>query len=219
MAASCWFLSLSIPASPRPPVKESANCSFLTFRATPHLDGKHTVFGHVVGGDATLDKIEKVPSDPVTDRPRRPVRITDVAIFKVNLAKLSEAFSGILVYKPLPLSQDPFEEHQQREAKRQERELAASDPSKLAKKQNRATDRTTWFGTNLDETRKSSSIEDALKSNGVGRYVTTAATTSVTSDQAQGKRKEGTRMDGDQYETNKAKKRRAGNGFGSFEAW
>ena len=39
---------------------------FITHRATPHLDGKHTVFGHVTSGQdvvnkiATGDKIEKV---------------------------------------------------------------------------------------------------------------------------------------------------------------
>jgi len=32
---------------------------FITFVACPHLDGKHTVFGHVVGGMQALDAIEK----------------------------------------------------------------------------------------------------------------------------------------------------------------
>jgi len=32
---------------------------FLTFAACPHLDGKHTVFGHVVGGMQALDAVEK----------------------------------------------------------------------------------------------------------------------------------------------------------------
>jgi cyclophilin family peptidyl-prolyl cis-trans isomerase len=35
---------------------------FLTFKATPHLDGKHTVFGAVVDGIETLDKLEKAGS-------------------------------------------------------------------------------------------------------------------------------------------------------------
>jgi hypothetical protein len=66
----------------------------------------------------------------------------------------------------------------------------------------------------LDERSKSSSIDDALKSKGVGRYV--ASATAVT---AQEKRKEATMDGSDQYENTKAKKRRAGGGFGSFEAW
>jgi len=32
---------------------------FLTFKATPWLDGKHTLFGEVVEGKATLDELEK----------------------------------------------------------------------------------------------------------------------------------------------------------------
>ena len=32
---------------------------FLTFTATPHLDGKHTVFGRVVEGQATLEALEE----------------------------------------------------------------------------------------------------------------------------------------------------------------
>jgi len=33
---------------------------FITYRDAPHLDKKHTVFGRVVGGLATLDAMEKV---------------------------------------------------------------------------------------------------------------------------------------------------------------
>ena len=35
---------------------------FLCFKATPHLDGKHVVFGRVVEGLEFLDKIESVGS-------------------------------------------------------------------------------------------------------------------------------------------------------------
>lgn len=39
-----------------------------------HLDGKHTVFGRVVGGDDTLSKIESVEVDK-SDKPKREIKI------------------------------------------------------------------------------------------------------------------------------------------------
>lgn len=51
---------------------------FITFKPTPHLDKKHTVFGNLVGGDEVLDALEKLPVKPGTERPAKPVRITDV---------------------------------------------------------------------------------------------------------------------------------------------
>ncbi len=37
---------------------------FMCFTATPHLDGKHVVFGQVTGGMEVLDKLEAVGSAP-----------------------------------------------------------------------------------------------------------------------------------------------------------
>ncbi len=47
---------------------------FITLAATPWLDGKHAIFGRVVSGQSTVDKIAAVPRDH-SDRPRTPVRI------------------------------------------------------------------------------------------------------------------------------------------------
>ena len=51
---------------------------FLTFRPTPHLDGKHTVFGKLVGGEEVLDALEKAPVKQGSDRPAKPLKITEV---------------------------------------------------------------------------------------------------------------------------------------------
>nr|AAC38986.1 cyclophilin Dicyp-3 [Dirofilaria immitis] len=44
---------------------------FITFRSCSYLDGKHTIFGHVVGGTGTLNTIEKIETDesgrPIVD--------------------------------------------------------------------------------------------------------------------------------------------------------
>ncbi|MCR9117055.1 MAG: peptidylprolyl isomerase [bacterium] len=41
---------------------------FLTFRPTPHLDGRHTVFGRVIEGLDVLTKLQRV--DPTASPPR-----------------------------------------------------------------------------------------------------------------------------------------------------
>ncbi|CDJ53046.1 peptidyl-prolyl isomerase, putative [Eimeria brunetti] len=49
---------------------------FITFGPTPHLDGKHVVFGEVVEGLELLDDAEAVPTDS-SDKPEVPVVIED----------------------------------------------------------------------------------------------------------------------------------------------
>lgn len=55
---------------------------FLTFRATPHLNGKHVVFGHVdlEKSSSVLDALEKIPVSKEDDRPKRPVLIVDYGL-------------------------------------------------------------------------------------------------------------------------------------------
>ena len=51
----------------------------VTAEACPWLDGKHTVFGHVVAGHDVVDRISNVDRDE-RDRPRTPVTMERVEI-------------------------------------------------------------------------------------------------------------------------------------------
>ena len=53
---------------------------FITFKATPHLDNKHTVFGCVVGGMDTLLQMQLVPTDAKTSKPLTPITIEGVTV-------------------------------------------------------------------------------------------------------------------------------------------
>jgi len=53
---------------------------YVTFRATPNLDGKHTVFGKLVGGEDILDALEQLPRKDGTDRPSKPIKIKEVVM-------------------------------------------------------------------------------------------------------------------------------------------
>ncbi|WFD00364.1 peptidylprolyl isomerase [Malassezia yamatoensis] len=107
---------------------------FITYRATPQLDTKHTVFGRLIGVEKdpssmrTLDAMENVPSDDKTDRPLRPIIIEEVKIVE-----------------------DPFEDFkQQRDAKYKRENMDETQRAERdAKRRKRQEDRTTWLGTRL----------------------------------------------------------------------
>lgn len=54
---------------------------FVTEVATPWLDGKHAVFGEVVGGLDVVKQIARVARDGM-DRPRQPVTLDDVKVYR-----------------------------------------------------------------------------------------------------------------------------------------
>merc|ERR1712110_485533 len=51
-----------------------------TYRSCKHLDGKHTIFGKLVGGMDTLDAIERIGTDN-KDAPVEEIKIERVAVF------------------------------------------------------------------------------------------------------------------------------------------
>ena len=52
---------------------------FITFKATPHLDRKHTVFGTMLVGHDVLDRIEKIPADS-KDVPTKKITILSTEV-------------------------------------------------------------------------------------------------------------------------------------------
>lgn len=54
---------------------------YVTYGAQPQLDGRHTVFGRVVGGMDVLRLMERVATDPATERPLAPITITRAVVY------------------------------------------------------------------------------------------------------------------------------------------
>ncbi|KAG7667336.1 hypothetical protein KSW81_001068 [Nannochloris sp. 'desiccata'] len=59
---------------------------FITYKAHTHLNGKYTIFGHVIDGMDTLDKMERVPT-AAGDRPIQEIRLNRVTLHANPLAQ------------------------------------------------------------------------------------------------------------------------------------
>lgn len=112
---------------------------FITYRATPHLDAKHTVFGILLGDDSfrVLDALERVPNVPDTTRPIRPIELIEAQVF-----------------------QDPFATYMERRDAKARRENPDDEERarRELKRRKREDDRTTWLGTQLPA-KDASSVE------------------------------------------------------------
>ncbi len=62
---------------------------FITLKETPWLDGKHTVFGEIVIGQALIDSIGMVETSKPGDKPVTPISINELNILRIGNVKLA----------------------------------------------------------------------------------------------------------------------------------
>ena len=90
---------------------------FITQVPTPHLDGRHTVFGETVKGEEVIDAIAKAPRNG-QDRPNEDIKIKNITI--VANGKDAEKFDAVKVFDSY------FKSVAKREKEKEERVKRAS---------------------------------------------------------------------------------------------
>ena len=90
---------------------------FITQIPTPHLDGRHTVFGETVKGEEVIDAIAKAPRNG-QDRPNEDIKIKNITI--VANGKDAEKFDAVKVFDSY------FKSVAEREKEKEERVKRAS---------------------------------------------------------------------------------------------
>lgn len=118
---------------------------FITYKATSHLDRKHTIFGLVVDGKNVLTKMEAAPTDG-SNRPLNKIFIKDIVIFV-----------------------DPFEEFQ---TQKKEQERQEHEQEEIRRKGGTDDDRTTWTGKRI---RGDGTVVSAEGKESVGKYLKTVS--------------------------------------------
>ena len=127
-------------------------CSFIAYRALPHLNLKHTLFGRVIDdpspSSATLNRMELHPVHPSTNRPEPEQRIKEVTVFV-----------------------DPFEEFLDKKRKMMgqgEDDVQQQIDKKEAERQD---DQVTWTGKRV---RRTGDDSGSAGGGGVGKYLKAA---------------------------------------------
>ena len=90
---------------------------FITQVPTPHLDGRHTVFGETVKGEEVIDAIAKAPRNG-QDRPNEDIKIKNITI--VANGKDAQKFDAVKVFDSY------FKSVAEREKEKEERVKRAS---------------------------------------------------------------------------------------------
>jgi peptidyl-prolyl cis-trans isomerase-like protein 2 len=121
---------------------------FITYKAAPHLDRKHTIFGLVVDGKNVLTKMEAVQTDG-SNRPLNKIFIKDVVVFV-----------------------DPFAEFQ---TQKKELERREHEQEEIRRQGGTEDDRTTWTGKRI---RGDGTIVSAEGKESVGKYLSKGASSS-----------------------------------------
>ncbi|KAL4901642.1 hypothetical protein BDW74DRAFT_170090 [Aspergillus multicolor] len=169
---------------------------FIAYRALPHLNLKHTVFGHVIDdptpSSPTLNKLETHPVNPTTNKPTPDVRILDVIVFV-----------------------DPFEEFLKQ--KKQSEQSAENDQSKTAEDDEQAAkraedDQVTWTGKRVRGLGASTEEESSA---GVGKYLKAALSERAAQDEDEIVEF----VDEEPIPEPARKKFKGGGGFGDFSSW
>ncbi|KXS96575.1 hypothetical protein AC578_1964 [Pseudocercospora eumusae] len=114
---------------------------FILYRPAKHLDRKHTIFGRVVEGLDTLDRLEKVEVDDKS-RPLQDLVMEDVVVYV-----------------------DPFEDFLKQ---RDEKEADEARKERIRKEGGTEDDRTTWTGKRI---RADGKVENSGGAGGVGKYM------------------------------------------------